>query len=151
MEAEHGTLFLAGNEVEVRLNLLRWNREMAEPDGRRLWGRRTITYFVHDPQTRLFAPSKFCAYVMMGRTGNSSRSDAWPGGIDLQSYSSIPADAPLFDGARARRHLTVGLGMQTTPANSRGDLGAPFERWLSPLQGHVTVHPDGPVFIHLRP
>jgi len=123
---------------------------MAAPAGRRLWGRRTITYFSHDPQSGFFAPSKFCAYVMMGRSGGGSPPGAWPGGMDLPTYASIPADAPLFDGARARRHLTVGLGMQTSSENRRGNLIEPFERWLRPLRDHVTVHPGGPVFIHLR-
>lgn len=151
VEAEHGTLFLAGNVVEVRLNLLRWNLEMAEPSGRLRWGRRTITYFVYDPLAELFAPSKFCAYVMMNRSGNSTRSDFWPGGMDLQTYSSIPADAPLFDGGRARRHLVDGLGLQMTSSRNRGNLQVIFERWLRLVENHVTVHPDGPVVIHLRP
>jgi len=62
-EADHYRLYFVGNLLELMLNLREWNAQITTEEGSRLWGRRTITYFVHDPDSRAFAPSKFCAYL----------------------------------------------------------------------------------------
>src|SRR5262249_16805044 len=54
---------LAGEPIQVLLNLRRWNDEIADGDNSALWGRRTVKYFVFDGHSGEFAPSKFCAYV----------------------------------------------------------------------------------------
>lgn len=56
-------IHFVANNMEAVLNLHRWNQDLATPTRQDLWGRRTITYFVHDPRSHLFAPSKFCAPV----------------------------------------------------------------------------------------
>jgi len=83
-------IHFAGNEMEVRLNLCRWNQEMATEVGKRNWGRRTITYFVFDPVLRLFAPSKFCAYTVLPNgaeeEGGQACSQTLNGGMSLAVY-----------------------------------------------------------------
>src|SRR5579884_2094977 len=54
-------IYFAGDVIEVLLNARMWNEQVATPEGRRLWGRRRIQYFVHVPYSGQFAPSKFCA------------------------------------------------------------------------------------------
>ena len=55
-------VFFVGHLLEVMCNLLYWNRSVQTEAGQKLWGRRRCRYFVFDPTTKLFAPSKFCAY-----------------------------------------------------------------------------------------
>src|SRR5262249_37732635 len=40
-------IHLVGDLLEVFLNLRQWNEDLAK-EGKRLWGRRTVTYFVYD-------------------------------------------------------------------------------------------------------
>ena len=54
-----GKLMLAPGRAAVQLNIRRWNEDMAVPALREAWGKRTISYFVHDVTAGLFAPSKF--------------------------------------------------------------------------------------------
>jgi len=56
-------IYFVANLLEVTLNLRRWNQELLTEEGRLLWKKRTVTYFVFDYYTKNFAPSKFCAYV----------------------------------------------------------------------------------------
>src|SRR5205814_2089154 len=52
-------IHLVGDILTVILNLRQWNEDMATEEARRLWGSRTVTYFVYDEESGLFAPSKF--------------------------------------------------------------------------------------------
>src|SRR5439155_327524 len=64
-----------GDLIDVYLNLVQWNRELMTEEGKRLWGRRLVTYFVYQPGSDQFAPSKFCAYSAIPEgCGNRSRS-----------------------------------------------------------------------------
>ncbi len=67
---------LAGDLMDVLLNVRRWNADLATSEGRQLWGRRTITYFVFDPHLNEFAPSKFCAYIVLPRRSITGTSDS---------------------------------------------------------------------------
>ena len=49
----------AGDLLIVYLNLRRWNAELVTAAGKQTWGRRTVTSFVYEPESGLFAPSKF--------------------------------------------------------------------------------------------
>src|SRR5262249_37791775 len=53
----------AGDLLDVLMNLRGWNDDLVTPEGRQTWGQRAVTYFAYDPVSRLFAPSKFCAYT----------------------------------------------------------------------------------------
>ncbi|PDV98017.1 hypothetical protein, partial [Candidatus Viridilinea mediisalina] len=58
-------IHFASNLLEVMLNIRTWNAEINQAAHSARWGKRTISYFVFDPITHLFAPSKFCAYVAL--------------------------------------------------------------------------------------
>ena len=150
MEGMNGVLFLAGNQMEVRLNLLRWNQDMNCDEGRSLWGKRTITYFVFDPQNGLFAPSKFCAYIFMDRANEQPKNGLWPGGMNLSEYVEIPPNIPVFDGNKAWRHLVDRLGMKKISIDKDTKLKRRFEKWLAGFKESVIVHPKGPSFIELQ-
>src|SRR5262245_26961861 len=62
-------LHLVGDLLDVLFNLRQWNQDLGTAEGRRLWGRRQVTYFVHEPGTDLFAPAKFCGYSALPRGG----------------------------------------------------------------------------------
>ncbi len=55
-------VFFVGDLLEVMCNLQYWNRAVLTEEGRKLWGRRPARYLVFDPMSKLFAPSKFCAF-----------------------------------------------------------------------------------------
>ena len=135
-----------GELFEVSLNVREWNAAVTTPEGRALWGRRTVTYFVFDPRTRLFAPSKFCAYSVLGHLPIIGPSPCSP--MTMATYTSLPDNTKLFDGTKAREHLTRRLAMHSV--GSEDDrLSIVFEKWIAKHEGEVSVHPSGPVI--LRP
>lgn len=143
-------IHLAGDLLTVMLNLKQWNDELATDEGRSRWGRRTVTYFVHDPRSKLFAPSKFCAYepvvVAPPAVGSlPSRSSTAIMTVDL--YVTLDGTDARFDGHRARTHLTSGLGMVARTGDELPEMRDLFERWLDRHRQSVTVHPLGPVFL----
>ncbi len=73
-------IHLVGDLLGVMLSLRRWNEDMLDDIGKRMWGRRTVTYFVIELESGLFAPSKFCA------------------------YSAIPARSPFGETTQGMRH-----------------------------------------------
>ena len=84
-------LHFVGNLLEVMLNLRGWNAQMTTKKGRQLWGCRTITYFVYDPVSSTFAPSKFCAYLTISKPVNNPK---------------LPLDTPnLFSGLSIAEYL----------------------------------------------
>ncbi len=120
-------IHLVDDLLEVMLNLLRWNTEMATPEAEAVWKRRTVTYFVFDPRTRQFAPSKFCAFTavpevtgieMAGKGADNARG-VYQTSMTLTLYGQLDQSEPLFDGGRAQQHLTRGLAMiPQTPSDS---------------------------------
>jgi hypothetical protein len=148
--AEHQIHFV-GNLLEVMLNLRRWNEEIATPEGAAAWGRRTITYFVFDSRSRLFAPSKFCAYLVITpviephtiRPGTPARSE-----MTIARYNALDASEPIFDGQRAHAHLRKHLAMTRHGISEVADeVARAFEAWFQRHAESVAVHPQGPVFI----
>jgi hypothetical protein len=139
-----------GDPLEVMLNLYRWNAEVETAEGAKLWGRRTITYFVFDARSGSFGPSKFCAYVPVA--------DGMAGGVDreraairpamtLELYATLDATERSFDGARAREHLTRRLAMVPKPLREVPELAERFALWRERHGEAVTVHPAGPVIL----
>src|SRR5579871_1948156 len=102
-----------GDLIEVYLNLLQWNREIATAEGKRIWGRRLVTYFVYQPNSGQFAPSKFCAYtaIPQARSNASQPIGAGLGRMALAVYAMLNESTRIMDGNRAQAHLTTHLGM----------------------------------------
>ena len=145
-QAGEADIHFVANNMEAILNLRRWNRDMATQAGRDLWGRRTVTYFVYDPRSHLFAPSKFCAYVSIAKLA----SIALPtdgSTMTLEHYAHIDHDHPIFDGQRARKHLVHNLGMTLVKAHEVPTLQRQFQQWLGSFSGSLNVHPVGASFL----
>jgi hypothetical protein len=135
-------IHFASNLLEVMLNVRTWNEQIVQAEYRRLWGKRTISYFVFDPVSSLFAPSKFCAYVLIGTRSTSASS-----GMNIPFYTSLDENEKLFDGHRAHNHLAHHLSMQMVPDSEAKDFLPLFESWLNSNRGNLSVHTRGPMFI----
>ncbi|MBI3965323.1 MAG: hypothetical protein HY329_06780 [Chloroflexi bacterium] len=141
---------LASDLLDVLLNLRSWNHAMATNTGKASWGRRTITYFVFDPRTETFAPSKFCAYVAIPEPAQGiplSGATAPRAEFTVEMYAELDATTKLLDGGRARLHLTKGLGLIPESGIEAPDIAARFRSWADGLRDQIRVHPDGPVFL----
>lgn len=143
-------IHLAGEPVQAMLNLRSWNLQIVDPALRELWGRRTITYFVFDPASRQFAPSKFCAYapVPMASPSPSTGATVYSRSMmTIDLYASIEDSLSVFDGYQARTHLTSRLGMLECAPDNSPEVAETFRAWLVRNSGSVAVHPYGPRFI----
>jgi hypothetical protein len=141
---------LVGDLLDVFLNLRQWNRDLAEDEGKSSWGCRTVTYFVFEPQSRLFAPCKFCAYLAIPAGHLSAIPSKVPGGITTMTvarYVAISDGTHHLDGHRAQTHLTRGLGMVPVALGELPAVDEHFSKWLSFHNEEINVHPDGPVFL----
>ena len=149
-EASGYRLYFAGNLLEVMLNLRGWNAQLATEQGRQTWGRRTITYFVYDPESRAFAPSKFCAYMATPKPADASTLLPDPqtlsAGLHIAQYLEFHTD-PRFDGARARLHLQKHLAMRVADSTQNAALMPIFQHWLRDHAAAINLHPKGPQFL----
>ena len=136
----------AANVSEVMANVWNWNGAMETAEGRKLWGRRTVTYFVYDPKGRSFAPSKYCAFMAI----ESGERAPVTGPMTMQLYTQLDESETRFDGHIAQRHLQSRLAMGALPSDQGPDLRERFSRWVGTHSGVVTAHPRGPVFM-LKP
>lgn len=136
-------LFFASNAFEVSLNVINWNQGVATVDGAGLWGKRTVTYFVYDPRSDLFAPSKFCAFLPMrdGAYPDATTSFGTGIGMTVNYYSSIDQHEPLFDGGAAKRHLLDRLGYQLIEYDTPSGVQARFEQWVAAREQLIRIHP----------
>ena len=146
LNSEEGSIHFAGNIIEALLNAYRWNKDMETPEGHQLWGHRTVTYFVYDPRFRHFAPSKYCAYVLVTGPRANARERVLAG-MTVERYTRIERSNRIFDGTRARRHLVDNLGMQLVAAEAQPRLEERFEAWLASCRENISVHPVGPQII----
>jgi hypothetical protein len=139
-------IHLVGDLLEVMLNLLRWNQEMSVPNKAALWKRRVVTYFVFDPRSGTFAPSKFCAFTGIPdlKTGTANIAKA---GMTMELYAALDESEVLFDGHRAQVHLTRNLAMTPHPAAELPQVAALFEKWLEKHRDGIKIHPRGAVFL----
>jgi hypothetical protein len=143
-------IHLAGDLLAVMLNLRQWNEDMATETSRRLWGSRTVTYFVYDEESGLFAPAKCCAYTAVPSRPplpDPHRKGAGLGLITVAVYTALNDGSHLLDGNRAQRHLTLGLGMTAVSPDRVPELDAGFSQWHERHADCVVVHPAGPVFL----
>jgi hypothetical protein len=140
----------AGDLLLVFLNLRNWSNDVSTSDGRRLWGRRTVTYFVYEAETRLFAPSKFCAYSavpLRNDTSLASEASRALGAMSVAKYRLLNDGTHLLDGHRAVSHVTRQLGMLVMGPEKVPDVAREFERWFVRFSDCLNIHPRGPQFV----
>lgn len=139
-------IYLAGDVLDVLLNARGWNREVATPLGRELWGRRRVQYFVGVPYSGEFAPCKFCAFMPVSPVKTSTGlTDTLR--MTLELYIQMDESEPRFDGNVAQRHLTKRLGMVPRTPAEHTQMAERFERWLTAVADLIIVHSRGPVFL----
>jgi len=123
------SLYFVANLMEVMHNVVQWNRDMMNPTIQSLWGKRRITYFVYNPHTKQFAPSKFCAYISVGKQAENNEPDVMGPAMTIPLYVKIPWGEPIFDGHTARRHLENHLAMRLVKLTEIPDLYITFNSW----------------------
>jgi hypothetical protein len=138
-------IYFAANLLEVMLNLRRWNQELLTNEGRELWKKRTITYFVFDQYTKNFAPSKFCAYVPINANFDLQAKRTLVE-MTVNLYSTLETET-CFDGNRAQTHLIKNLAMIAFKPDEMPEILPLFERWLNNYSESINVNPSGPVFL----
>ena len=136
-------VYFAGNLFEVSDNVRQWNRDMTEEANQQLWGQRTVMYFVFDPVTATFAPSKFCAYQPVARNGEGPTRRRDRCGMSVPYYAEVDQNARLFDGARARQHLGRRLGMMLISVDADRHILGHFQEWIRRQHHSIRVHPTG--------
>jgi hypothetical protein len=144
-------IFFASNVLEVMLNLRQWNVELQTAAGKAQWGKRTVTFFVFDPSSGLFAPSKYCAYVPIN-FAESTDDDARRSlpKMDTRTYAALDESETRFDGAVARKHLCRRLSFNEQPIESiSADIRNAFDNWVRVHSHSIRIHPRGAVI--LRP
>jgi hypothetical protein len=147
--ADHD-IHLVGDLLAVMLSLRQWNEDMSMAGLRHMWGSRTVTYFVRDEESGLFAPSKFCAYTAVPARPTPPEDPhkrAGLGTMTVAIYTALNDSSHLLDGHRAQRHLTLGLGMTAVSPADVPELDAAFSQWRERNADSIIVHPAGPVFL----
>jgi hypothetical protein len=82
-------IFYASDIPQVILNVRQFNIDLLREPGHSL-SRRRIRYFVCDPSSGRFAPSKFCAYEPAPlSTSEEYRSNSWNRTMTLETYLDI--------------------------------------------------------------
>lgn len=151
-------IFFAGDWFDVWGNVQRWNDELQDERMRQLWGRRTVTYFVFDPATEQFAPSKFCAFLRLPEgmsqadrvreeAGGWSTRSMLGMGMSVPFYVTLDENESRFDGAVARHHLEERLAMRRCFSEDVPRVARHFEQWIQKWDGCLRVHPRGPIFL----
>jgi len=138
-------IHFAANLFEVMLNVRRWNDEISTDAGKALWGRRTVTYFVHDRVTDLFAPAKYSAFVPVMTNHVSAATTVE---MDMSTYVRLDETETRFDGAIARSHLQKRLGMSVVRVEHADPTEIEsFWAWHASRQPQLRLHPKGPHLI----
>ncbi len=143
-------IHLAGDLLIVFFNVRHRNDDVSTEDGLRLWGRRTVTYFVYESETRLFAPSKFCAYSAVPlRSDRRSPVQSSPalGVLSVATYSRFNDGTHLLDGNRAVNHLTGQLGMLLRRPEEVPEVAAQFKDRFARVADCINIHPRGAQFV----
>jgi hypothetical protein len=131
---------------DVMLNVRQWNAVMRTARGRELWGKRLIKHFAHDPITKLFAPSKFCGYLPLSRSGRNA-DEIGTGTMTMDIYVSLDESEPRFDGHLAWQHLTRNLFMTAVSRETSPTLQTDFSRWHAEVADAVLLNADGPIVL----
>lgn len=143
-------IHMADNAFTVSANVRTWNAEVADLVLARTWAKRRVRFIAFDPASRLFAPSKFCAYVpattgaVEGRSFLTVREP--PGGMTSELYFSLGEQDPRFDGHIARSHLERQLRYRVMHASDLSEeMAEAFRRWAGMRAGTITVTRDAVV------
>lgn len=135
----------AANLFEVMLNVKSWNEEISREKGMKAWGKRTVTFFVHDPREGTFAPSKFCAFVPLYPVRSA---EALSVSMTMDLYASLDEAESRFDGNLARSHLRRRLSMVEAPlAADTTEMRRDFSNWYRRGSTSITLHPRGPLIL----
>lgn len=145
IETPERRIHMVGELLEVILNIRKWNEDIETEQGRSLWKSRTVTYFVFDPYSKNFAPSKFCAYSAL--TNNRDEKVQAISEMTIRLYATLDGTDSRFDGTRARMHLTDNLAMIHYSTEDAQRILPLFDKWLKRNSNSITVHPAGPVFL----
>ena len=143
-------IHMADNAFTVSANVRTWNAEVADPVLARRWAKRRVRFLAFDPASRLFAPSKFCAFVpattgaVEGRSFLSVREP--PGGMTSEIYFALGEQDPRFDGHIARIHLERRLRYRAIRFPSLpGAMAEALERWRTLRSETISVPRDAVV------
>jgi hypothetical protein len=143
-------IFFASNVLEVMLNLRQWNVELQTAEGKAQWGKRTVTFFVFDPNTGQFAPSKYCAFVPIHIRESSGVTEGNSLMMDTRTYAALDETETRFDGAIARKHLCRRLSFYEQPLESVStEIKKAFDIWAGTHSKSIRIHPRGAAI--LRP
>jgi hypothetical protein len=137
----------AGDLLIVFLNLRRWNADLVTPEGKQTWGRRTVTYFVYEAESGLFAPSKFCAYSPIAQPEATGSGSSSLGVMTVAGYSMLNDGTHALDGNAAVRHLESRLGMSIRDGANEPAILEQFGAWQEDHADSINVHPAGPHFL----
>jgi hypothetical protein len=133
-------IYRVTNRLEVFLNIHQWNKDMTDSQSRTAWGRRRVRYFVHDPRSNLFAPSKFAAYTRIPEAAGNEEPPPFNPAMTVRYYSRIPHDTPIFDGRRAW-HRIASLGFHVLfPKDCQSIIQRHFKAWLA--MHSSSIHTD---------
>lgn len=132
-------IHFASDPVEVLRAVRTWNQEIKTHQGTLLWGGRFAQYFVHDPSSGDFAPSKFCAFLPVGTGSQLPQGIGRPFGMTLALYADLGEEESRFDGAIAWKHLVDRLGFARKEIAGDCRLTASFERWKAQLPQPVVM------------
>jgi len=142
-DSEHHRIHFVGDVTDVLANLWAFNDNLRTEEGI-LWRRRQVQFFVVDPATGLFAPTKFCAFLPALRLGGPTT----PPTMTFRIYSSLGEQDSRFDGNVARRHLERRLAFNIVPLDDSHFRGA-FEAWHQQTNDQITLRK--PVILLLPP
>jgi hypothetical protein len=146
----HGSqdIHLAANAFDVYLNVHNWNRNIQDIWCQELWKRRTITYFVYNPWTQDFAPSKFCAYTVLPYM-NTKDSFQYNFTVDISmtipAYIAIDKKQVIFDGYKARKHLVNNLGFTLKEPDDK--IFNDFQLWINKNENCIIPSKNGIYFL----
>ena len=105
---------------------------------------------VLSPKTKLFAPSKFCAYIPVESANlilDVKANAITRPEMNLELYVMLDESDKRFDGQIARLHLTRGLAMVSQKRAENVVLSSLFEKWLEQHSESISVHPKGAVLL----
>ncbi|MBT4141111.1 MAG: hypothetical protein HOE48_24600 [Candidatus Latescibacteria bacterium] len=142
VSAHKHLIHYVANYTDMMLNLHQWHEDLKESKLRNLWGKRTVTYFVYDPRTKRFAPSKFCAFMVKQTIHNALFSH-----MTMDQYVTFDESETRFDGHIARKHLEDHLAMRRVYLGTDSAIEQQFEKWLKRYSDVITLHPRGPIFL----
>jgi hypothetical protein len=137
-----------GDLLDLMMNLRGWNEDVATLEGQKAWGRRHCSYFVYDPISKMFAPSKFCAYIpVLSGTGNVEGPSANWSRMTTALYSELNDGTHMMDGQKAWHHLTAQLGMRATTILAASAIAAHFAHWQEMNRTIVAVRGGEPTVL----